>query len=278
LLLIGLMNQAKNHENRIDDWPGKSYRGDTLDLIREYWRKNLQGVEIARHPIGTRDFFDELEVYHYEKLDYLPKIIDFNAYKEKKLLDIGCGLGIDLVRFAKGGAIVTGVDLAGNALELAKRNLELHGVNGELLVMNGESLSFKDNTFDMVFAQSVLAYSVRPESMIREIYRVLKPGCEAILMMYNRNSWLFYLADLFGFKLGREDAPVFKTYSIGEFNKMLGNFSFVEIFVTRFPFKTRVHKGIKGRVYNYLLVPAFKLLPKRMVNSIGAHIIARAEK
>jgi 2-polyprenyl-3-methyl-5-hydroxy-6-metoxy-1,4-benzoquinol methylase len=251
---------------------------DNIDLIREYWSKNIHDVEIAHHPVGTREFFKELEEYHYEKLEYLRRIIDFNAYKEKKLLEIGCGLGIDLVRFASGGAIVTGVDLAHNAIELARRNFELHGVNGELLVMNGEDLSFNDNSFDIVFAQGVFAYTSDAELMIREIYRVLKPGCEAILMMYHRNSWLYFIAELFGFRVGREDAPVFKTYSIDEFQGMLKDFSHSEILTVRFPVKTHIHKGLKAIIYNQLFVPFFNLIPEAMVRRFGAHLIAKAEK
>lgn len=249
-----------------------------LDLIREYWNKNLHDVEITRRPVGTKEFFEELDKYHYEKVEYLPRIIDFNAYKGKKLLEIGCGLGIDLVRFAKGGAIVTGIDLANKATELARRNFELQGVNGELLVMNGEDLGFNDNSFDIVFAHGVLAYTGSPEVMISEIYRVLKPGGEAILMMYHRNSWLFFLADLLGMRLGRDDAPLFKTYSIGEFQRMLGDFSHSEILTVRFPVKTRIHKGLKAAIYNWLFVPVFNLIPEAVVRRFGAHLIAKAAK
>jgi ubiquinone/menaquinone biosynthesis C-methylase UbiE len=251
---------------------------DNIDLIREYWSKNLHDIEITHSPIGTKEFFEELEKYHYEKLEYLLQIIDFNAYKEKKLLEIGCGLGIDLVRFAKGGAIVTGVDLTDNAIELARRNFELHGVNGELLVMNGEDLSFNDNSFDIVFVQGVLAYSSHAELMISEIYRVLKPGGEAILMMYHRNSWLYFIPEFFGFKIDREDAPVFETYSIDEFRRILRDFSHSEILTVRFPVKTHIHKGLKAIIYNQLFVPFFNLIPKPIIRSFGAHLIAKAKK
>jgi len=256
----------------------RSSQIETLNLIREYWTKNLHDVDITHSSIGTKEFFEELEQYRYEKLEYLLRIIDFNAYKGRKLLEIGCGMGIDLVQFAKGGAIVTGIDLADNAIELAKKNLELHGVGGELLVMNGEELSFNDNSFDIVFAHGVLAYTHDAALMVREINRVLKPGGEAILMMYHRNSWLFFFADLLGFRLGREDAPVFKTYSIDEFQRMLKNFSHSEILTVRFPVKTRIHKGPKAAIYNRLFVPLFNLIPEAMVRRFGAHLIAKAEK
>lgn len=114
--------------------------------------------------------------------------------------------------------------------------------------------------------------------MIHEIHRVLKPGCEAILMMYHRNSRLFFLPMLLGRKIYREDAPVFKAYSITEFRQMLRSFSHVEIFVERFPVRTRLHRGFKTTLFNDLFVPAFNLIPRLIVRSFGAHIIAKAIK
>jgi ubiquinone/menaquinone biosynthesis C-methylase UbiE len=272
------MSQVKSQDNLMNDSLSGSSQMDNIDLIREYWTKNLHDVEITHHPVGTMEFFKDLEQYHYEKLEYLPNLIDFNAYKDRKLLEIGCGLGIDLVQFAKGGAIVTGIDLADNAIELAKKNLELHGVGGKLLVMNGEDLSFNDNSFDIVFAHGVLAYTHDAALMVREIKRVLKPGGDAILMMYHRNSWLFFIADLLGIRLGREDAPVFRTYSIVEFERMLKDFSHSEILTVRFPVKTRIHRGPKAAIYNRLFVPLFNLIPEAMVRRFGAHLIAKAKK
>ncbi len=249
-----------------------------IDSIREYWNKNIHDNEIAKYPVGTREFFEELETYHFEKLEYLPRIVDFTGYKGKRLLEVGCGLGIDLVRFAKGGAIVFGVDLVEKAIKLAKKNFELHGLNGELHVMNGEDLKFDDNSFDVVFSHGVLAYTSDPMKMIYEIRRVLKAGGEAILMMYHRNSWLFFLTKLLGVRLERDNSPVFNTYSHSEFRQMLSDFSHVKIITDRFPLRTRLHRGIKGGLFNNLFVPAFKLIPKKIVRPFGAHLIAKAIK
>ncbi len=249
-----------------------------IDLIRQYWSENIHDIEIAQYPAGTKEFFDELEHYRFEKLEYLPSILNFSSYGGKRLLEVGCGIGVDLVRFAEGGAVVTGIDLADKVIELAKKNFEFHGVEGELQEMNGENLTFQDESFDIVYSHGVLAYTENAEKMIYEIHRVLRTGGKAILMMYHRNSWLFFVAEIFGFKVGREDAPVFKTYSLEEFKKMLGIFSHIEIFIVRFPIKTRIHKGLKAFIYNNLFVPIFNLIPKPIVRLFGAHLIAKAIK
>ena len=250
----------------------------TTDAIRMYWNERIHDLEIARHPIGTKPFFDELAAYRFEKLEYLPKVVDFSAYKGKRLLEIGCGVGIDLVRFAKQGAIVTGVDLAEQSIQLARKNFDLNDVNGNLTVMDGEHLEFGEGSFDVVYAHGVLQYTGETERMIQEIHRVLKPGGEAIMMVYNRCSWLNLLSKLFGVKLEHEDAPVLKKYSIREFRERLSQFSKIEIIPERFPVRTRLHHGVKAVVYNLLFVGLFNLVPRAIVRPFGWHIMAKAIK
>lgn len=247
-----------------------------LESIREYWSKHVHDLEIARSPLGSREFFSELEEYRFNKLEYLPNIVDFAAYKGKYLLEVGCGVGIDLVRFARHGAVATGVDLAEVAVGLARKNAELNNVTTTIQAMDGEHLVFSDRTFDVVYAHGVLQYTKDPSKMIREIYRVLKPGGEAILMVYNGYSWLNIMSKLFRVKLEHEDAPVLTKYSIGEFRRMLGPFSHVEIIPERFPVRSRLHGGFKGRLYNNVFVRAFNLVPRAVVRRFGWHLIAKA--
>jgi len=249
-----------------------------LEEIRQYWNEHIHDLEIARHPVGTKGFFDELEEYRFEKLNYLPQVVDFNGYRGKKVLEVGCGIGIDLIRFAQGGATVTGIDLAERSIELARQNFAYHGVVGDLRVMDGENMDFADNTFDMVYAHGVLQYTANAQRMIDEIYRVLKPGGEAVLMVYNKYSWLNFLSKIMKVELEHEDAPVLKKYSIWAFKKMLGSFSRVQIIPERFPVKTRLQRGVKAVLYNGLFVPFFQIFPKFLVRPLGWHIMAFAYK
>ncbi|NIP27439.1 MAG: methyltransferase domain-containing protein, partial [Phycisphaerae bacterium] len=68
------------------------------------------------------------------------------------VLEVGCGVGIDLVRFARAGAKVTGVDLSPTAVQLAKQNFEQQNLTADLMVMNGEALQLANDTFDFVYA------------------------------------------------------------------------------------------------------------------------------
>jgi ubiquinone/menaquinone biosynthesis C-methylase UbiE len=249
-----------------------------METIRSYWNEHIHDLKIARHPLGSREFFAEIEAYRFEKLEYLPEVIGYASYNGKRLLEVGCGIGIDLVRFAQNGAIVTGIDLAGNAIELAKRNFAFHSVRGDLRVMDGEHLHYPDNSFDVAFVHGVLHYTPNPTRMVREVRRVLKPGGEAIWMVYNRCSWLNLLAVLFAIKLEYADAPAFKKYSISEFRDVLNGFSQVEIIPERFPVKTRLHTGFKAALYNALFVGTFNFIPKPLIRPFGWHLIGKVVK
>jgi SAM-dependent methyltransferase len=173
---------------------------------------------------------------------------------------------------------VTGVDLAETAVELARKNFAYHGVQGDLRVMDGEELAFEDSSFDVVYAHGVLQYTVDGRRMLAEIYRVLRPGGEAILMVYNRYSWLNLLSVLVGVALEHEDAPVLNKYSVRQFTGMLGDFSEVDVLCERFPVKTRLHGGLKGVLFNAAFVPVFNTIPKPLTKPTGWHILAKVKK
>jgi ubiquinone/menaquinone biosynthesis C-methylase UbiE len=251
----------------------------TIERIQHYWNERIHDLEMTQHEAGTREFFADLHDYRYDKLHYLPNIVDFSAYRGKALLEVGCGIGTDLVRFAQGGAIVTGVDLSATAIDLAERNFAWHGVTArELRVANGEALPFADASFDVAYGHGVLQYTADAARLIRECYRVLRPGGEAIFMVYNRVSWLNGLSKLMKVQLEHEDAPVLKKYSIAEFERLLAPFDQVRIVPERFPVRSRLHKGWKGIVFNNLFVGTFNALPRAWVRPLGWHLMAFCRK
>lgn len=249
-----------------------------LEAIRDYWNKHIHDLEVAKQPVGTLGFFEELDEYRFDKLRYLPTLVDFSAYKGKNLLEVGCGVGIDLVRFARGGAHVTGVDLAEVSIELARKNFALRGLSGDLRVMNGEALEFPNESFDVVYAHGVIQYTAHADQMVREIHRVLRPRGQAILMVYNRRSWLNAMSKIMNVGLEHEDAPVLNKFTIDEFRKLLKPFSSYRIIPERFPVETRLHHGLKATLYNKVFVRVFHLLPRSVVRPLGWHLMAFATK
>ena len=250
----------------------------TIDEVRAYWDKHIHDLEITRHPVGSRGFFDDLDQYHFEKLHHLLRLVPFDGFRGRSVLEVGCGAGVDLARFAKGGAEVTGVDLAPSAIALARANFEQQGLQGRFEVADGERLPFPDNSFDMVFAHGVVQYTANPGQLVEECRRVLKPRGEAIFQVYNRVSWLNALSKLMKVGLEHDDAPVLLKFSIGELRRLVGGFKKVKIVAERFPVKSRLHGGWKGAVYNGLFVGTFNLLPRPLVRRFGWHLLAFCTK
>lgn len=249
-----------------------------IDEVRTYWDRHIHDLDITRHPVGSRGFFDDLDQYHFEKLHHLLRLVDFDGYAGRNVLELGCGAGVDLARFARGGALVTGVDLAPSAIELARANFSQQGLRGEFHVANGERLPFDDDVFDLVFAHGVVQYTPDPQRMVEECRRVLKPGGEAIFQVYNRISWLNALSKLMKVGLEHQDAPVLLKLSIGEFKTLVSGFREVRIVPERFPVKSRLHGGWKGVLFNTLFVGAFNALPRPLVRRFGWHLLAFCRK
>jgi SAM-dependent methyltransferase len=194
------------------------------------------------------------------------------------VLEVGCGVGIDLVHFARAGSRVTGIYLSETAVSLARQNFQHNNLPGHFHRMNGEAMSFAEASFDVVYAHGVLQYTADPQAMMADIHRVLRPGGQAIFMVYNRISWLNALSKLMNVGLEHEDAPVLRKYTIGEYRQMLRPFARYQIIPERFPIKTKLHHGLKAILFNNLFVGLFNLLPKVMVRPLGWHLMAFAYK
>jgi SAM-dependent methyltransferase len=250
----------------------------TVDEVRDYWDRHIHDLEITRHPVGSRGFFDDLDQYHFEKLHHLLRLVNFDGYAGRQVLEVGCGAGVDLARFARGGAVTTGVDVAHSAIDLARANFAQQGLAGEFQVADGERLPFPDNAFDVVYAHGVVQYTADPSRLVDECRRVLKPGGEAIFQVYNRVSWLNALSKLMKVGLEHDDAPVLLKFSEREFRSLLSRFREVRIVPERFPVKSRLHGGWKGTLYNGLFVGTFNALPRPLVRRFGWHLLAFCKK
>jgi SAM-dependent methyltransferase len=246
--------------------------------VRAYWNDHIHDFAITTHPSGSPEFFRDLDEYHFDKLHHLLSLIPFEGLAGRRVLDLGCGTGVDLVRFARGKARVVGVDLAESAIRLAQQNVAHQKLAAGLIVGDGERLPFPDNQFDYVFAHGVAQYTADGPRLVKEVHRVLKPGGEAVFQGYNRVSWLNALSKLMKVDLEHEGAPVLHKYSPEEFRRLVDGFSDVRIVYERFPVKSRLHGGWKGMAFNTFFVGAFNALPRQWVERYGWHLLAFCRK
>lgn len=246
--------------------------------VRQYWNRHIHDLEISRHPPGTPGFFADLDQYHFEKLHHLLRLVDFDAWRGRRVLDVGCGAGVEVVRFAKAGAFAFGVDLSEQAVSLTRANLRQQALGAGLAVADGERLPFPDDSFDYVFAHGVIQYAADDARVVAECHRVLKPGGTVLFQVYNRISWLNMLSIVMKTPLEHEDAPVLRRYSIGEFRSLLRTFTRVDVIAERFPVRSRLHKGWKGTAFNTFFVGTFNALPRAWVRRYGWHLLALCVK
>jgi SAM-dependent methyltransferase len=242
--------------------------------VRRYWNQNVHDRHATEHPPGSAEFFRDLDAFRFAKLAYLPQRVNFGGYRDRNVLEIGCGAGIDLLRFARGGARVIGVDDATTPLALARLNFEGNGLAARFVVADAGSLPLSDRSVDLVYCHGVLQYAANPASIVREAKRVLRPGGEAIFMVYNRRSWMAWISRALRTPLEHEDAPIFRMYSIEELDALLGTFPVRRIETERFPQRTTMKRGTKAMLFNGIFVPIFSLVPRRLIRRYGWHLMA----
>ena len=167
---------------------------DEKHRARDQWSKDPAGaVYGGEHAFGTREFFDAVERHRYQEYaPWMPAVMGFADFSGAVLLEIGCGMGTDLLQFARGGARVTGIDLTPRSIEISRQHLLLYGTSGDFANADCEQLPFADESFDVVYSNGVLHHTPDTAGAVREIHRVLKPGGLARVMLYHRGSWAYW--------------------------------------------------------------------------------------
>src|SRR5260370_11411943 len=167
----------------------------TNDEVRAFWERNPVAATLIAAKPGTKEFFaafDRLrEAEDCEPYDFSQRIHGYETARGKRVLDVGCGNGYVLSRYARCGAAAYGIDLTETALTLSRRRFELNGLQGEFRSTDGDTIPYPDSHFDIVCAMGVLHHVEDPQPMIAEMRRVLKPGGTCILMLYHRDSWKY---------------------------------------------------------------------------------------
>ena len=164
---------------------------------REQWGQDPCGSNHGReHESGSREFFDAIERHRYsEYAPWMPRLMEFQNFRDARLLEVGCGMGTDLLQFSRGGARCVGVDLTPRSIEITQHRFKLYGADGAFMISDAEHLPFRDESFDVVYSNGVLHHTPDTEGAIREVHRVLRPGGVAKVMLYHRNS-LNYWVDI----------------------------------------------------------------------------------
>lgn len=157
--------------------------------IRYWWNSSPCCSKVASAPAGTKEFYEQVDLYKDTYEPFTDQIADYGRWKGKRVLEIGCGLGKDFSRFISAGAKATAIDMSNRSLALTAKRLAIFGLKGNLCLADAESLPFKDNVFDLVFSWGVLHHTPDTQKAINEIHRCLNSDCgKIIIMLYNKHS------------------------------------------------------------------------------------------
>ena len=159
---------------------------------RNFWTSYQPGTRAAPEPIGSPAFFAGVEARRYALEPDIPEIVGFERWADRDVLEAGCGIGTDGVRFVRAGARYTGIDFSTTALELARSRPELQ--DARLVQGSIVELPFSDDSFDLVYSNGVVHHLPQTSQAIAEFHRVLRPGGSAIVMVYHRASLNFYVS------------------------------------------------------------------------------------
>jgi len=163
-----------------------------ISQVREYWNANALCASAIPHPLGTKDYFRFYNILREknETLEFSYKLHEYKNFAGKKVLDVGCGNGYVLEKYAQEGAEVFGIDITHTAIDLCWKRFSFSNSKGNFQEANAEALPFESNFFDCVSSMGVLHHTPETQKAINEVFRVLKPGGRVILMFYYRDSIL----------------------------------------------------------------------------------------
>jgi 2-polyprenyl-3-methyl-5-hydroxy-6-metoxy-1,4-benzoquinol methylase len=166
---------------------------NSLQEVRTFWNTEACGTHFIQRFTDERDFFSKYREFRYRTEWHIPAFASFAQSRGKRVLEIGCGNGAEGVMFASHGAYYTGVDLTPQAVNATRRHFAAEGLDGQFRLENAERLSFADDSFDIVYSYGVLHHTPAPHSAVHEVHRVLKPGGVALVMLYHRHSFNYYV-------------------------------------------------------------------------------------
>jgi ubiquinone/menaquinone biosynthesis C-methylase UbiE len=209
--------------------------------LLEFWDRAACGEELYLAN-QQREGYSEQARRRYELEPVIAELAEFDAAAGQRVLEIGVGLGADHQRYAEAGARLCGIDLTERAVAHTRRRLTLFGLDSALSTGDAEHLAFPADEFDSVYAWGVLHHSPDTPRAVAEVYRVLRPGGVARIMIYHKWSlvgymlWIRYaLLRLRPWMSLRQvyarylESPGTKAYSVAEARRMFVAFRSVQI-------------------------------------------------
>ena len=164
-----------------------------IDVANAGFWDELCGTNLARE-IGITDAspasLERFDRAYFDLYPYLAGYLRAPEMAGRRVLEVGLGYGTVAELLARAGADYHGLDIADGPVAMARARLErVPGARPEQ-VQQGSALElpFPDASFDRVVSIGCLHHTGDLARAVAEVRRVLRPGGELLLMVYNRHS------------------------------------------------------------------------------------------
>ncbi|MBX7066618.1 MAG: class I SAM-dependent methyltransferase [Parachlamydiales bacterium] len=216
---------------------------------KEFWNE-LCGSTLAKslgivdHSLKSIEKFDDAYLSFYP---YLMKRVLIDRLKGKKVLEVGLGFGTLGLKIALCGANYLGLDIAEKPVAMMNHRLGLYKLPGKAIQGSILDCPLENESIDAVVSIGCFHHTGNVARAVQETYRILRPGGEAFIMVYNKFSyrqWARWPKKTFkalfegNQSIGKdqraaydsdskgEAAPETQFLSIGELKHIFFNFSF----------------------------------------------------
>jgi 2-polyprenyl-3-methyl-5-hydroxy-6-metoxy-1,4-benzoquinol methylase len=174
------------------------------DANRTWWENHPMRYDwkgAVTHPEFSREFFAEIDKRFFDLVAlYAPPkkipfdwLIDFDSLKTKDVLEIGVGNGSHAQLLASHAGSFCGIDLTAYAVKSTRARMRAFGLDATVQQMDAEQMQFGPQSFDLIWSWGVIHHSANTRRILEEMHRVLRPGGEAIVMVYHRTLWEYYV-------------------------------------------------------------------------------------
>jgi len=240
----------------------------SIEDVKTYWDRRPCNIRHSQRQVGTREYFDEVEARKYFVEPHIPGFAQFERWRRKQVLEIGCGIGTDAVNFARAGADYTGVELSPRSLALAQQRFAVYGLKGRFHNCNAEDLGavVAPHSFDLVYSFGVIHHTPDQRAVVEQARRVIRPNDDLRIMLYASNSWKAIMIEA---GLDQPEAqsgcPIATSYSRDMVEELLaGLFEIISAEQTHiFPYA--VDKYVQ---YEYVVQPWFRAMPPEMFRAL----------
>ncbi len=268
----------------------------TLQEVKEFWNKGSCG-EVYSQGEDAREQYRTQALARYTLEPYILPFAEFSLATGKDALEIGVGMGADHQQLAEARPrSLTGIDLTERAVEHTRNRLTLFGLESEISVANAENLPFADESFDYVYSWGVIHHSPDTARAAHEIFRVLRKGGRAKVMIYHKRSPVgFMLWAKYGLMKGKPwrslaqiycdylESPGTKAYTVREARKLFAEFEEVSL-QPILSFGDLLQGEVGQRHRGTLLSVAKKIYPRALIrwlaerSELGLYLLIDARK